>query len=268
MSFSSAPLETLCIRETIRSLRGIDDCYKLPLPPMVKNRIVNTFNNTRDKKFETSLLCLETPDWLETEEEPPHSMEFLNRARENALDFWDWTVPKPLPGDLYAFLMNQNFEYTSFFMENPTHFVSRSFLKCKPDTIEYRLCEPCFNRDMDYWIASYKVENTHSIWPLETCMTFLKDVNNWCANCITTPLFKIFDENNCRSVTNLHRRKRSLNVSNYSRNFLDYMHNERQFDHMQSMYHSDDDSDSEDFITYSIQHPSLPNIPRTVYVRR
>lgn len=240
MSRSVAPLENLCLHKISGTLSELMHVYRLGLPVRVRNSVLNTFNSNREYKFKESLHCYETPDWLDTDVNSPHTKEFLDSMREHCLDMWDWSTPTPLPADIYAFLMQLPNNFVSFFLEDPTHFVSRRFIKTPPDAPEYCLCEPCFNRDADYDRAVYTVEKTHSIWKLNDAFSYIKDPWNWCANCVTTPLFKILSEEMCRNENNLHKRRRS------SQMFWRFEN-----------YSTDDDSDSDEFISFRIQHPRL-----------
>lgn len=237
--YNSADLESLAINRIVGCVDHVLDINRLGLPISLRDKVVQVFLNLREAKFRESLRCYEIPDWLDTELAAPLSPGFILTMRQHALDMWDWTVPTPLPADLYAFIMQLDNGYVSFFLENPTHFVSKRFIKTPPSGPEYCLCEPCFNRDMDYDRAIYTVEKTHSVWDIHSCMLYMKDAWNWCANCITTPLFKILSEEMCRNQYNLHTRIRSGMFWRFS------------------TYHSDDDSDSDEFTSFRVQHPRI-----------
>ena len=70
---------------------------------------------------------------------------------------------------------------------------------------------------------------------------FLWDARNWCERCISTPLFNIFDEEDCRMFFNLHNRKRTFH-------FYD------------SDYSSDDDSDIEYCYVKQVKGNSVDNV--------
>lgn len=240
MSFSPAPLYSLCLHRISGRLKQLTDVYRLGLPIRVRNNILCIFEQNRENRYIESLRCYETPEWLSTNSASPHDKRFLDSMREHCLDMWDWTTPTPFPPDVYAFLMQLPPNYVSFFLEDPTHFIIRRFIKEPIDAPQYCLCEPCFNRDMDYDRSVYWLEKTHSVWPMREALRFIHDSHNWCANCVTTPLFELLSEQMCRQKHNLHHRVRRSQM---------FWHNHN--------YDTDDDSDSDDFITFRVQHPKL-----------
>lgn len=240
MSRSPAPLENLCLHRVSGTLPTLMSVYRLGLPKIIEDKVLNVFNNNREYRFKESLHCFETPEWLDTDDESPHSADFLLDMRKHFLDMWDWTVASPLPSDIYACIMQLPVSYSSFFLEDPSHFVGKRYIKTVSNSPEYCLCEPCFNRDMDYDRAIYSVEKTHSVWKINEAFRYVRDPWNWCANCVTTPLFTILNEDMCRDRNNLHKRRRSSHM------FWRY-----------DAYHTDDDSDSDEFVNFRIQHPRL-----------
>lgn len=238
MSFSSAALEELCLRVIFSSVRQLFDLDKLVLPKVYRDRLTYMFIDLKKRKFEQNLLCLETLPLVDDSEYTPG---YRNLLRMNALDNWDWTTPSPLPADLFAYLFQQNLEYNSFFIESPTHFVSVRYRKCKPDTVPYDLCRPCFLRDLDYYVSTYTRYREHHVYSSGTAIMYVLESKNWCSNCVTTPLFSIFDTEGCRRFTGLHRRVRPRSDMFWSLNNV----------------HSDDDSDDDSFVPDTVQHPGL-----------
>ncbi|MDI4568036.1 MAG: hypothetical protein E7Y34_03030, partial [Mycoplasma sp.] len=78
MSLSVAPLENLCLHKISGTLSELMHVYKLGLPVRLRNKLLNVFNNNREYKFKESLHCYETPDWLDTDVDSPHTKSFLD----------------------------------------------------------------------------------------------------------------------------------------------------------------------------------------------
>lgn len=239
MSLSVAPLADLCFLEVFRNVRDMFSVPKLGLPRALNKTLSYYFIDNKKLRFRKELVSTAVPSGLEGTVTPG----FMNLLWMNDLDAWDWTVPTPLPAPLFAYLMQQNLDYMSFFIESPTHFLTIRYTKTKPDTVPYDLCEPCLNRDLDYFTATYTKTKEHSVYSENCAMMYILESKNWCSNCITTPLFRIFDESTCHSRTGLHtrlRRKRMRSGMFWGSHVV-----------------SDDDSDDDSFVSVPYTHPKL-----------
>lgn len=239
MSRSVAPLENLCYLNVYRNVKDIFSVPKLGLPRTMENNLSYYFIDKKKLRFKKDIICTSVPSGLDGTVTPG----FMNLLWMNDLDSWDWTVPTPLPAALFAYLMQQNLDYNSFFIESPTHFLTIRYTKSKPDTVPYDLCEPCLNRDLDFLTATYQRSKEHSVYSDNCAMMYVLEAKNWCSNCITTPLFRIFDEQTCHNRTGLHTRLRR-------KRFRSGMF-------WNSFVESDDDSDDDTFISETYTHPKL-----------
>lgn len=239
MSFSAAALEEMSLLEIFQSVRDLASVFELPLPTMFKKSLTYYFIDQKKLKFKKNLYCQEVPACLEGAVTPG----YMNLLRMNDLDNWDWTIPTPLPADLFHYLFSQDLSYNSFFIESPTHFMTVRFTKYKRDTVPYDMCEPCLNRDLDYWHCHYTRKREHVVYSSNTAMMYILESKNWCSNCVTTPLFRLYDERTCSNNTGLHQRLRR-------KRFRGGMF-------WGSHVESDDDSDDDSFISEPWIHPRL-----------
>ena len=200
MSRTPETLELSSLFRISNCLSELTHLYKLSLPPTLQKSLLNVFNNTREEKFKETLLSRDTPSWFEDEDSGTHltyTEEFLKTIRMHYLKMRDWTEPSPLPPDVYAFVMQLPSELFSLFWENPCHIIGRRYVKTTPDSPQYPLCEPCFRRDGYNDRVTYGFERTHEVCGTSLISMEVKDTWNWCANCVTTPLFQIYDATRC-----------------------------------------------------------------------
>lgn len=240
MSFCAAPLADLSLLELFQSVRDLFSVSELGLPRVYREKLSYYFIDRKNLRFKSELYSVEVPACLEHDVSPG----YMNLLKMNELDAWDWTIPTPLPADLFVYLFKQDpVSYNSFFLEDPTHFLSVRYTKHKRDTVPYSLCEACFNRDLDYFSCFYTKTRDHCVYTTNTAMLYILESKNWCSNCVTTPLFRLYNEHDCSVHTGLHQRLRR-------KRFRGGMF-------WGSHVQSDDDSDDDSFVTEHITHPRL-----------
>lgn len=209
------------------------DIRSLPIPQSIAKHLIELFESERPIKYKD--LLEKDPVWLNLDIDRICAHNVASNFREAMLCSWDWTRQANLPPDCYAYIMNS--EYPMFFMEDPCHFIENYIVKYRegPDH-HIRLCQACFERDLDFATSSYMHVYDHTVKRGHYTMTYFKDEKHWCANCVTKPLFTMLNLNLCKEMYHLHSRKRSPM-------FWSYMND------------SSDDSDSDLFDLVPVKHP-------------
>lgn len=234
-----ASLFKLCSKRICRSINFLSDIEALPLPRVLKNRLVNMFNyDFRSTRFQEMLNDIFIPEWLETDEESI-PLDVMKTLRQMGLDMWDWSRPAAISPDLYAELMITEPSYISFFMEDPTHFVLEYYTKVISDRPSYRLCRNCYLRDLDHGHACFWLDRDHAVYGVRNVLPEMQDVENWCANCVVTPLFSLFSTTSCRAKYGTHTRQRPELFWRFNNGS------------------SDDDSDMDCFSSFRVFYPNL-----------
>lgn len=93
-------------------------------------------------------LCVDSPDIRKV-------LDFMMKYCFNV-----WDLNKPFPADIYSLLIQLPSSYLPFFSDDPTHFISRRFIKTLSDTPKYCLCEPClFGKELTL-CSIFKIRGT------------------------------------------------------------------------------------------------------------
>ncbi|GBO20014.1 hypothetical protein AVEN_274500-1 [Araneus ventricosus] len=121
--------------------------------------------------------------------------DYLFNLRLMVLESLRWDERPKLSNLEYAFLMNLNFDtYKPLFVEDPAH-VNISFYSVRTYGAQSYVCDECF-----FKLSSCEGEDSHDSHRVNLKLeqeSFFKSPYNWCANCITQPLFWLFDERSC-----------------------------------------------------------------------
>lgn len=177
--------------------------------------------------------------WLQCTE----AMETSDSDMSEILQFFanntiDW---ENLSLDDFLMLMQHPEDEVPEFAFEKNHCLKSYYLMVRLwSNIDKKICETCFIRESKFYKPysdnlwrdkriTFKKISDHTVVKGEDLLSeYIWDPDNWCELCICNPLFKIFDESDCKIFFNFHTRKRTHNCydSNYS---------------------TDDDSDDEDF---------------------
>ncbi|GBN72066.1 hypothetical protein AVEN_19976-1 [Araneus ventricosus] len=108
------------------------------------------------------------------------------------LESFDWEMAPKLTPKEYAFLLKLNFaSKCPAFVQNINH-VQISFYIILESGVRSYVCDDC--------VQHFPVENRineHRIFQALEAETFFRNSYNWCANCITQPLFSLSEEQSC-----------------------------------------------------------------------
>ena len=190
-------------------------------------------------------------DWLQCDEQMPSSDEEISHI----LAFFthryiNW---ERLSTEEFLYIMQHPEDVPDFaFEKNHCHLKFWTMTRPWDTTWKKRLCEPCFVSESKFykpWSANmWKERDVMFMKTTDHCIVdghkllpdFLWDPRNWCERCISTPLFTIYDEYDCRLFFDMHTRKRTFN-------------------YYDSEYSSDDDSDVEYCSVKTVKGNSVDN---------
>lgn len=219
----------------------------------LKTRDTYRFNwqviiNSLPKTIQLELLS----DWLKCNEQLPSSDEELDRILEF---FATRTIRwERLSTEEFLYIMQHPEEVPDFaFEKNHCHLKFWTMTRPWDSEWKKRLCEPCFVSESKFYKpysenlwkergVIFTETRDHCIIDGDDLLSeFLWDARNWCERCISTPLFNIFDEDDCRMLFDMHTRKRTFN-------------------YYDSEYSSDDDSDVEYYYVKKVKGYSVDNV--------
>lgn len=159
----------------------------------------------------------------------------------------EWNLEE-LNDDQFLYLMNLPEDVPTFALES-NHIWEHYYdeYDCKTDK-KTMLCSPCFTRRSKFYTPDsenrWEMQNVvyfeyrdHLIVDGTDLLAYIWDPKHWCKYCYKGALFKVYDEDDCRYMSNLHTRKRSIPDSDYS---------------------TDDDSDIDVFEYKKVKGNSIP----------
>lgn len=259
MSFKVSSLEELSTCVVGKNVNNGLDCYKLEIPNHLKENVFKAFEKDRTNRFRNFLMCSEIPDWISIEtgqctndngDCPIHGEDDIRRRawlleiREAFLEMNDWTVPVKFPKDIYAFIMFLGTNYHSWFLGPELgvwqHLVFQHYMKKLPTGIFVNLCRECFEKDDNWCNFDYYFSKIHRVVYETEVLNWIQNKYSWCSNCITMPLFEMYDRAVCKSKWGGHE-------SNTSRHPMFWGFNE--------LFNESEEVDAYSELIVSVKHP-------------
>lgn len=205
-------LEDICMKTILKYITRALDLEKLHLPWTCLKKLYVQFDAERETKFNEYLYEKDVPEWIISKRYNTTSSQlnmakfWLNDMRENWINSHDWTVNVALPKDIYAHIMAGG--NTEIYAIGERNHMILQFWEIKNKKGYWRVCRTCFYNHTYKRGDKLTVQQNHRILSNEQTCSYFVTPTHWCYNCITTPLFKVYDEDLCRNEWNTHTRFR------------------------------------------------------------
>ena len=165
-------LRTACFKCIVKNVPNRMQFFRLGLPRSLQDKLEHYFDSNRKTMFSDALPTRECFSSV-------RAYEIYEEVMDNYMSDWDWSNAAPLPPDLYAYFMTLTPE-DEFWLFSTTHVIT---YRCVTP-FGYSVCSSCCGE----CTINYSV---HTFFRETELFTFCQDINNWCANCILTPLFEV-----------------------------------------------------------------------------
>lgn len=170
--------------------------------------------------------------------------EWLLSVRDAYLEMNDWTTPTRMPKDIYAFIMFLGERYHAYWMGPELsvwqHMVFFFYLKKLPTGVFVKLCPECFEEDDNWANFEYFKSQIHEVLYETQVLEKMQRKSSWCSNCVTMPLFEMYDRETCKTKWGGHN-------TNHARNPMFWGFNE--------LFNESEESDAYCEYIVSAKHP-------------